>query len=1056
MRGKTMADTRSNSVPLQVVLAEELKEIKKIRENRGNKSASSCRHGKPQKEAELAPTPPISAVPPEWPEKDPDWVEAVREAHATNLVGLAFSGGGIRSATFNLGVLQALADLKLLYRIDYLSTVSGGGYIGGWLAAWTMRAKDGFKEVQNALATNRVHQEDDKEPTPIRFLRVFSNYLTPKLGIFSGDTWAATAILLRNMLLNQVVVLALLSALLLIPRAVEKFALAARSAPGLGPTWMHWAAVLLLLAFFTILNNMAALDLGDSGGAWQLTKQGWVLALAGAPLFATAALGALWQVARFQQGESGRLPYLTAALVGAGAYGTIWLAATLLGLAYRRFLAFPISVIALKWAAFRGENRKGPERHHKTTSAKDRLRKLSEFPFTWIAAIAAGAFAGGLYALLSDHMSRHMSDALTYGVPLVVGIFLLAGTLHIGLMGRDFPDRYREWWGRLGGSLLVWGLAWLAIFWVALYFPAFIQTNPLAKKAAAKYLTPVWIATTLGGAWAGRSKASGKPGTLAWQDVVAKVAPYVFVVGLMCWISWEINRIQGWKLLADQGFIADRRLWLAIAGCLALALFMAWRVDVNQFSMHMFYRNRLVKAYLGASNLNRSPNRFTGFDLKDDIHLKDFSVKHNKSYDGPYPIFNASLNLVKGQDLAWQERKAESFVMTPRYCGYDVWLEDQDTPIVRGERPLTVEEAKQREANLTAWQRWWNPLELYGYRPTEEYAFPPPDYGPDLGLAMGISGAAASPNMGFYTSIPVAFLMTIFNVRLGQWLGNPRHRKTSRRASPKLGLSYLVNELSAGTDDKAAYVYLSDGGHFENMGIYELVKRRCGLIIVCDAEADDQYRFEGLGNAIRKCRIDLGIDIVLDVSDIKPKKLGKPSKKHYAVGKIHYENVDYPNEKPDEKPDRPNVPTGTIIYFKASLTGNEPADLKNYAKTHDTFPHESTVDQWFSESQFESYRVLGYHAVTSSIPNLIRPMGLEAASVSPGSAAPPASSEPPDTSALLVVKDCVVRAETELIEMERSGSKTDDADTKEDVPVMKWKETFTDFGFDFSNLKDDT
>ena len=109
---------------------------------------------------------------------------------------------------------------------------------------------------------------------------------------------------------------------------------------------------------------------------------------------------------------------------------------------------------------------------------------------------------------------------------------------------------------------------------------------------------------------------------------------------------------------------------------------MSWRLDINQFSMHLLYRNRLVRCFLGASN-RRSPNRFTGFDENDDMPLTALTAAND--YDGPYPVFNAALNLVKGQDLAWQERKAESFVMTPLYCGYDVWLEEQDSPLLHGD-----------------------------------------------------------------------------------------------------------------------------------------------------------------------------------------------------------------------------------------------------------------------------------------------------------------------------------------------------------------------------------
>lgn len=176
-----------------------------------------------------------------------------------------------------------------------------------------------------------------------------------------------------------------------------------------------------------------------------------------------------------------------------------------------------------------------------------------------------------------------------------------------------------------------------------------------------------------------------------------------------------------------------------------------------------------------------------------------------------------------------------------------------------------------------------------------------------------------------------------------------------RGKEPFWRLTYLLTELFAGTTDEARYVHLSDGGHFENMALYEMVKRRCGLIIVCDAEADGNYEYRGLGNAIRKCRIDMGIDIDLDLTDITPQKTGEPSKQHCAVGTIHYENADL------------KAPKGKIVYFKASLTGNEPTDVKNYKKTHDAFPHESTIKQWFTESQFEAYRKLGYHAVTTSI-----------------------------------------------------------------------------------------
>jgi Patatin-like phospholipase len=1061
-----MADTLDRSIPLEGVLEVERMEIDEIRWRR-SRSAAAFDKGEPREAAEApaAGKQADAADAATWQGRDQNWVETVSKAHAANLVGLAFSGGGIRSATFNLGVLQALADLKLLHRIDYLSTVSGGGYIGGWLVAWSKRLKS-FAEVQKRLATNRVHQPEDNEPTPIRFLRVFSNYLTPKLGIFSGDTWAMVGIYVRNMLLNQTVVLAVLAAVLLMPRAAEKWVLAVENLHGHRHIWLGSAIGLLLIAFLTILNNMEYLDRRDAGGVRQITKQGWVLLLAGAPLFATAALGAVWRhMVSVREGHRAmHFEYGKAAAVGAAVYGGIWLVATLVGLFYRTFLAGWVSRIGADFAALEGKKRKmqGEEGPLVNTAAPvpssaGMGTQIAEFVAPLLGAMGAGALAGWLYALLSEHTLYWDAEmTLTAGVPLVLGIFLLAGTLHLGLMGTVFPDRGREWWGRLGGWLLLWGLAWVAIFWVALYFPDFIENNAFVKSLAAKYLTPTWIVTTVGGVLAGKSSTTGKLEAQTWKDYLAKVAPYVFVAGLMCWISWVIQQVQKQNLFADcavkplavtcSGYfawvlvwIAQNRLWAAIAGCVAVAVIMAWRVDVNQFSMHLFYRNRLVRCYLGASNDGRSPNRFTGFDRTDDVALKDFSVLADPQYDGPYPVLNASLNLVKGKDLAWQERKAESFVMTPRFCGYDVWLEEQDSPMMRGERPKTAEELKNREdkEKQSMLRGWLRRLDRYGYRQTEQYAFPPPLFGPFLGLAMGISGAAASPNMGFYTTMPVAFLMTVFNVRLGQWLGNPRDRKTWQRPTPVLGLPYLVNELLGGTDDEAAYVYLSDGGHFENMGLYELVKRRCGLIILCDAEADGDYCFGGLGNAIRKCRIDLGIDIVLDVTDIKPKKAGAPSKKHFAVGTIHYENVDL------------NAPTGTIVYFKASLTGDESTDVKNYGKTHNTFPHETTADQWFTESQFESYRQLGYHEVITSI------RSAKATAQAPQIVEQPVSKGLKAAAAKLATAAVSsLRAAAEAMAADVPDAKREESLGKAKAPDELLREAFESFGFDTSEFKD--
>jgi hypothetical protein len=203
----------------------------------------------------------------------------------------------------------------------------------------------------------------------------------------------------------------------------------------------------------------------------------------------------------------------------------------------------------------------------------------------------------------------------------------------------------------------------------------------------------------------------------------------------------------------------------------------------------------------------------------------------------------------------------------------------------------------------------------------------------------------------------MAFLLSFFNARLGWWLPNPRNLRNSGILSrlsgptPVLGLPYLLRELFGMVSDDAPFVNVSDGGQFENMGLYELVRRRCRTILICDAEADSGFVFEGLGMAIRKCRIDFGVEIDIPGLDQLVPAANGYSPASFATGTILYPN-----------PTHPHYPiVGTILYLKATITGNEPPDIRNYKREHSSFPSESTLNQWFTESQFESYRRLGQY-----------------------------------------------------------------------------------------------
>ncbi|MBN9520314.1 hypothetical protein J0H58_17585, partial [bacterium] len=321
----------------------------------------------------------------------------------------------------------------------------------------------------------------------------------------------------------------------------------------------------------------------------------------------------------------------------------------------------------------------------------------------------------------------------------------------------------------------------------------------------------------------------------------------------------------------------------------------------------------------GAGQGVRRENPVTGFDPFDDVSLGALRAEGADGrvtalrYQGPYPLFNAALNLVAGDELAVQDRRAASFVLSPGYCGSEE-TGFAATPTADGDR-----------ANLT------------------------------LGRAMTISGAAVDPNMSFHHSPPVTALLTVFNARLGWWLQNPRVPAAApwAAAPPRGGvLQQLGREFFGLTDEKGSYVHLSDGGHFDNSGVYELIRRRCRFVVAVDAAQDRDDASENLAALVRLVRADFGIRIEIDTTPLRKGPDGL-SRWHVAVGLIRYDDVD------------DHALAGTLVFVRSSLTGDEPSDVRQYAATHPEYPHTSTADQFFDDAQFESYRMLGEHAAVS-------------------------------------------------------------------------------------------
>jgi len=284
-------------------------------------------------------------------------------------------------------------------------------------------------------------------------------------------------------------------------------------------------------------------------------------------------------------------------------------------------------------------------------------------------------------------------------------------------------------------------------------------------------------------------------------------------------------------------------------------------------------------------------------------------INTGDSAHAPYHLLNATANLPQGKSQGLRERKADFFLFS----------------------------------------KYWMGSPVLGYRPTKEWKMNGQDA--DLATAMATSGAAFSSNMGLASIPPLRALLTALNVRLGFWIRRPQ-----RNGLPIVGrhpsFGCLLREMTGfGMNENKAWVNVSDGGHIENLATYELLRRRCKFIVCVDGEADPKFTFHGLMTLIRHAQLDHGVRIDPKLDDIRPNSESGYSRTHYHLCRIHY---------PEKGPNGEKL-TGLLLYIKLSVTGNESELIRRYRKTHPAFPHQTTLDQFFDEEQFEAYRQLGVH-----------------------------------------------------------------------------------------------
>jgi len=1030
--------------------------------------------------------------------------------HQVRPRALCLSGGGIRSGTFCLGILQGMARHDLLDCFNYLSTVSGGGYIGSWLTAWIHRHPEGLKGVTEELANAEPKNKIDPDPPPIRYLRKYSNFITPKVGLLTADTWTFIAIYLRNLFLNWLVFIPLLLAVLLLPRFIVAVTLAQPQ-----PDKEIWILNLLGSNLY-VYGRHFFLVVGLGLGVWALAYM----------IFNRPGLreelrqrSPYW---RSQSTQRGFLLYCLLPLVGSAfCLTTYWAWSTAAAKvnslplvavfgAIFTFLGWLIASLILG-RIFNSQNRQN-------LSWSD-LARL----------VGAGFVGGALLWMMSRLHNVFGSPIIGYGkvngkgfpwtewtswtawttelyacfaVPVFLLVFLLGATFFVGVssVSPSVDDEDREWWARSGAWGLIAIIAWCAA-------SALVIFGPVVLLSAPRLLVPIGGLSGVLAILLGRSsktpateesatqKKAIKPSFLS--SLVSRALPLLALIFLAAFLAslsllttgvfqgvarfaghhpgiglneWLtnipapgfgdfINYIHDHVNAADvftktkivhMNILHHSSPWFVFALGAFLFLFgmgLARAINLNLFSLHAGYRNRLIRAFLGASRPDheRKPNPFTGFDPADNINMHELrpalfdeddlidpvgiaaalrdrnnelslylasrellnNINSLPSITTPSPRLIATLrkdlngvlqdadlykqsfvrgllernNSVIADDAIGQKLKSQATssngsppddvnILLNRLV-----LELAYPNMLRRHRPLTPAMFKLMPVinttlnlvggeNLARQQRKAEPFSItplhcgcfrLGYRSSREYGGSDTG-GISLGTAATISGAAASSNMGYYTTSPLlSLILTLFNVRLGWWLGNPgpAGETTYDLRAPKYSVAPVIDEALGMTDDTNKYVYLTDGGHFENLAIYEMVLRRCHIVVACDGAQDPDYRFSDLGNAIRKIRIDLGIPIEFFGMPIHA---GWPDEKekgmYWAIAKIRYSCIDGGNAK-----------DGLLLYIKPAVYGNEPGDVLEYKKSFPAFPHQTTADQFFDEPQFESYRVLGSHII---------------------------------------------------------------------------------------------
>ncbi len=862
----------------------------------------------------------------------------MRPAPVPGRAGICCSGGGIRSAAYNLGALQALTDANEYQTADYISAVSGGSYIAAAYAIVASHSQPGVIKPDRPP----FHPGSPEE----QFLRNHSSYLAPGVAGKLSLLWRVV----RGLVVNLTLIMLLVTAVGLIGGWLVKDRMRFAGPPE--------GSVLTVEGRTGItLGRYASIEHEDFEGRIPL-DEGSVVDIRS--LQVVLRRGALVKAAR-ERHFAGRLitrnqppEELTKQPVGLdGAYGA---------LVEGRFSERTGNALVVPTDAT----------IHLGNGAVLRFDTDAR-PMLKVSRLSQVRRNGAIVELCRG------GPCVAHDVPRWVLIVLFAtvggavacGTLDVFLRSRWAWTRGVERWSvRFGVAAVAWFVLAIGlpetveILLRNRSFPA-LDMGGVSGGGVLALIVGVLADLTGGRGRAAEAGAAGRVKVMT-QKLVSRVGPrlrsaFVALIGgivgpLLILTTFVLIVTQGAKDGATEGQI----LIVTAAG---MGAFLMWSTgDLIQWSVYPLYKRRLWSAFV-LRRYEEPPGTQHAEAVPDyDRPLRLGSLPEG----GPRLVVCAAAN-VSTQGVAPPGRPVSTFTFERDAVGGGLF---------GALSPLEMESLADGE---------------YAQYVTVASAF-------------AISGAAVSPAMGKMTKRRFTFLMALANVRLGVWLPNPlRVRLLQRRSTaafwravrkstpgttpPSSDVAqaasdrearlqrkewvrhyvvrphYLLMELLGWNSYRRRFIYVTDGGHFENLGLVELLRRGCTYIYCFDASGGDVNSYATLGEAVALARSELGVDI-----DIHPETMSRPNGEKYCANDHVAGTITFPGS---------TEPDGCIVFSRTAVISGAPWDVRSYAENDPAFPTHPTLDQLYTDEKFEAYRKLGNFTAQRAIETMRSRRGVE-------------------------------------------------------------------------------